>query len=93
MSPTPNRCTIKTTSSVYSKVSHADDSYDRDAVVKQWLAEDDHMKNVVNMERLEDGKNGDWVDGGEQRREDERIEQRQLNVDTEHSSQTGHPQR
>ena len=49
------------------------DTYNRDAVVEQRLAEDDDLEDIVDVERLEHGEDGDRVDCSEQRREDQSV--------------------
>ena len=68
-------------------------TYDGDSVVEERLAEDDDVEQLVDVDGLEDGEHGDGVDGGEQRREDERVQQRQTDRVAEHARLTESPQR
>jgi len=41
-------------------------SYHGDAVVEQRFAEDDDVEQLIDVNRLEDGEYGDWIDGSQQ---------------------------
>jgi len=68
-------------------------TYHGDAVVEQRFAEDDDVEQLIDVDRLEDGENSDWVDGGQQRREDESVQQWKTDVVAEHTRLSDPPQR
>ena len=45
-----------------------------DGVVEERLSEDDDVEDLVDVDLLEDGEDGDRVDGHDQRREEERLQ-------------------
>ena len=50
-------------------------AYDSDGVVKQRLAKDDDVENFIDVDLLEYGQHCDRVDGGDEGRKQERVQQ------------------
>jgi len=50
-------------------------TYDSDGVVEQRLAKDDNVKNFIDVDFFKHGQDGDGIDGGNEGREEKRIQQ------------------
>ncbi len=51
------------------------DTYNSDGVIKQRLSKDDDIENFIDVNFLKDGQDGDRVDGRDESRKEERVQQ------------------
>lgn len=65
------------------------DTHDSDGVIKQRLSKHNNVEDFIDVDFLKNGEYSDRIDGRDERRKKERIQQRQ--IESVQSSQTTAP--
>ncbi len=65
-------------------------NYHRDSIIHQWFSKDNNVENFINVNFFKNCQYSHWVDGGYERWEKERFQQRNLEI--VQTGQTADPQ-